>query len=310
MQKVRDYLKLLRFPAVFTALADIFLGRLLKKSSTLEPIGDFCLLLLCSASLYLAGMVFNDVFDRKIDALERPFRPIPSGAVSVRSAIILGIMLLMIGIGSAFFVTRQSLFVALMLTGAILAYDSFLKKTFLGPVAMGCCRFFNVMLGAAAFDEFAIFVWAPPQTYVAAALGTYIVGVTWFARNEAAEKNSKLQLMLAAGVVNLGLLFMLGLTFGKPDFLIWEWKGGASMQVGLLLAVIAYSINRRLFAALSNPSPETIQPAIKTMILSVIMLDATLILLQTGLEPFPIYSVMVAALLIPALFLGRIIYMT
>ncbi|VAX40408.1 hypothetical protein MNBD_PLANCTO02-366 [hydrothermal vent metagenome] len=310
MQTLRDYLKLLRFPAVFTALADIFLGHLLL-ARNLQPIGAFCLLLVSSASLYLAGMVFNDIFDRKIDAQERSFRPIPSGAVSLKSAIVLGMVLLVMGVTSAFFVSLQSLSIALMLTVAILAYDGFLKKTFLGPVAMGSCRFLNIMLGATAVEQLGESLWGAPQLYVAGGLAVYIAGVTWFARNEASEKISRWQLIGAAGIVNCGLLVMFGLIFSVPDFLAYAWHGKTSpLHVGLLLAAISFSLNRRMFVALKNPSPSTIQPAVKTMLLSVIMLDATLILLQTGLQPFPIYSVMVAALLLPALFLGRFIYMT
>ena len=56
---------------------------------------------------------------------------------------------------------------------------------------MGACRFLNVMLGAAVIGsgrDVALFVWAPPQIYVATAIGLYVAGVTWFARTE--EKTS------------------------------------------------------------------------------------------------------------------------
>ena len=43
------------------------------KWRTLEPVWDFVLLLLASSGLYLSGMVFNDVFDRRIDAQDRSF---------------------------------------------------------------------------------------------------------------------------------------------------------------------------------------------------------------------------------------------
>lgn len=76
----RAYLQLMRFPAVFTALADICLGFLLTHS-TLAPAADFALLAIGSSGLYLAGMVFNDFFDRHLDARERPGRPIPSGRI-------------------------------------------------------------------------------------------------------------------------------------------------------------------------------------------------------------------------------------
>src|SRR5262249_3783658 len=92
MQTLLAWLQLCRFAAVFTAMADIFLGYLLRHVD-LEPARDFGLLLASSSCLYLAGMVFNDVFDRAIDAIERPKRPIPSGRVPVRGAVVLGTVL-------------------------------------------------------------------------------------------------------------------------------------------------------------------------------------------------------------------------
>src|SRR5262245_11728078 len=94
------YLQLCRFPAVFTALADIFLGWLLTHAD-LAPGLDFGLLLAASAGLYLSGMVFNDVFDRAVDASERPNRPIPSGRVKLNHAIVFGSLLMLAGVIAA-----------------------------------------------------------------------------------------------------------------------------------------------------------------------------------------------------------------
>ena len=57
------YLQLLRLPTVFTAMADIVLGRLLLNDRTLEPYPAFFTVLAASCALYLSGMLFNDVFD-------------------------------------------------------------------------------------------------------------------------------------------------------------------------------------------------------------------------------------------------------
>ena len=58
---------------------------------------DFLLLLVTSASLYLSGMVWNDIFDRHVDANERPNRPIPSGRVPVRAAVMFAVTLMFVG---------------------------------------------------------------------------------------------------------------------------------------------------------------------------------------------------------------------
>ena len=87
MSTLRAYLQLCRFPAVFTALADIVLGYLLTRTQV-DSVPQLGLLLGASAGLYLSGMVWNDIFDRQQDAAERPKRPIPSGRVSLRAAIL------------------------------------------------------------------------------------------------------------------------------------------------------------------------------------------------------------------------------
>ncbi|MBT4866581.1 MAG: UbiA family prenyltransferase, partial [Planctomycetaceae bacterium] len=142
MTTLRSYLQLVRFPAVFTAMADIFLGFLLTHKA-LQPADGFVALLVASSCLYLSGMVFNDVFDRQVDGIERAGRPIPSGRVSPTAAVTLGSLLILVGLGAALFAGTQSLLIAVALTGFIFLYDGLLKRTPLGPVAMGCCRLFN-----------------------------------------------------------------------------------------------------------------------------------------------------------------------
>ncbi len=301
---VRAYLQLMRFPAVFTAMADVFLGFTLNRVSFAEAPWDLGLLVLASSCLYLAGMIFNDVFDRGIDAQERPERPIPSGRISVQAAAALGAMLMLAGIGAASTVGVNSLFVALLLSAFILAYDGWAKKTVLGPVVMGGCRFLNVILGASSLER-AFQVWGvsplqSPQLWIAAGLGIYIAGVTWFARQEARQSDRR-HLLGALIVANAGLLLLLGwvvkFTTGRPD------------QTALCLGfgAILLAINRQPVLALRDPRPERVQGAIRVMLLSLIMLDAMLVFIKTE-QVTP--AVMVAALLIPATTLGRWIFVT
>src|SRR5690348_7121700 len=116
MQKLLAWLQLCRFAAVFTAMADICLGYLLTHES-FEPAHDFGFLLAASSCLYLAGMVFNDVFDREVDAVERPKRPIPSGGVSVRGAVCFGAGLVVMGLLCSFAAGAGAGMVAGLLTG-------------------------------------------------------------------------------------------------------------------------------------------------------------------------------------------------
>jgi len=294
MGTLRAYLQLVRLPAVFTAMADIFLGYLLTHSNLAAP-ADFVRLLLASSSLYASGMVLNDVFDRNVDGKERPHRPIPSGSVPLPVAVVLGALLMGVGIAVAASVSRQSLIIALLLAACILGYDALLKRTVLGPLIMGGCRFLNIMLGASQ----GFFVWARPQLLVAPALGIYIAGVTWFARTEA-RVSSRAMLAAAVAVLNVGLAGLIG-------FVLY-WNGEAPKSAAIaLLVIVAVSIHRRAIPALLHPLPERVQPAIGTMLLSLVMLDAAIVYFKTGSWGFGLAT---AALLVPSLLMRRWINMT
>ncbi len=288
------YFQLMRLPAVFTAMSDIILGYLLTHNSFELPV-QFALLLVASAGLYLSGMVFNDVFDRKVDAEERPSRPIPSGRISTQNAAVLGGLLMLAGVGAAQTVGTQSLIVAGLLVVAILGYDTILKKTVLGPLMMGICRFLNVMLGASAVAR-EINLWVKPQLRIAAALGLFIVGLTWFARMEA--KNShRGHLVSGALVINAGLGALVWMLATYP----WPREINLSMVLAAV-GVVMLTIDRRLVQAILNPVPQNVQIAVKTMLVSYVMLNAIMVFVWTA---NPQYAIVTAALLLPTIILSR-----
>ncbi len=299
--RVRAYLQLMRFPAVFTALADILLGFLLTHE-TLAPVDQFVLLALASSGLYLAGMVLNDLFDRHIDARERPGRPIPSGRISPPTAAALGCGLMIVGPLCAAFVSRPAVAIALVLVGLILAYDRFLKHVSLGPIAMGpiamgACRFFNVMWGASAAGTH---TWDRPQLIIALAMGTYVAGVTWFARQEAAQ-SARTQLAAAAAVCHAAIVGLALIAIEMPEAAASRWTALAA------LALVTAWIDTRLISAVREPTPRNVQAAVKQLLLAIVLLDATMVECRTG---DPVLAMAVAALLIPAATLGRWIFIT
>ncbi len=300
------WLQLIRLPTVFTALADIMLGSLLAPTTPPARLGLLALLLIASAGLYLSGMVFNDVFDLHRDAVQRPARPLPSGQIRLGTAVALGVALMTAGLAAAAAVSQQtdsiaSLVIALMLAGCVLAYNAVLKSTPLGPLAMGACRSLNVLLGVTAAGSLEALGQGPPL-HVATGMGLYIAGVTWFARNEA-DTSNRHQLTAAVMLINLGLATLI--TFA--GLAISEIEKNATTSVLMLLALIVVSINRRLIAAIRDPRPERVQSGVGILLLSLIMIDATLALATSG-STTP--ALVIASLLIPALVLKRWIPMT
>ena len=289
-------LQLVRIPTVFTAMADIFLGFLLTRRS-LAPVDTFALLLAASVCIYWTGMILNDYFDRDVDGQERPGRPIPSGRIPAGSALKLGVMLNVAGLGLAACAGQLSLQIALLLTLCVWLYDGVLKKTPLAPLLMGSCRLFNVLLGASASPTGTM--WWCPQMHVAIGLGIYVCGLTWFARQEA-KTSARPQLISASFVINAGLATLFGFVHTAPD-------NSQRETAMFVLAVISVTIVRRLLRAISQPEPARVQTAIKMMLLSLIMLDATLVLFATGA---PALAIAVALLMLPAFLLARWIPMT
>jgi 4-hydroxybenzoate polyprenyltransferase len=301
MIDLRSAAQLVRLPNLPTAWADICLAAL-ATAALPKAWAPFGLVLLASSCLYCAGMVWNDFFDVEQDRRERPFRPIPSGRVSLRAAACLGTALLVAGLLFAFlagwvqWATGQAsspwrpVLLAAVLTGCILAYDGWLKKTWLGPVAMGSCRFFNVLLGISVSGALA-YPW-PLAPHLALVVGLYVAGLTWLARTEARQSNQS-ALGGATGVMAASLLLALALPAQVPS-------GTASFVFTPLLVALGFVLGLPIQRAIAAPTPANVQCAVKRCLLGLILLDA---ILASALAGTP--GLLLALLLIPSMLLRR-----
>ena len=301
------YAQLLRLPNVFTAFADVALGAAV--GAALFPSvpasfwGAMGLVAVASGCLYLAGMVWNDVFDRAEDAQARPFRPIPSGRVSVRAATILGVLLMAFGLvfaGLAGVPGRaewghEPLAYAAGIAAAVLVYDGGLKRTPIGPVAMAICRFLNVLFGLSLLPEGALDTGL--RMHLAGVVGIYIVGVTWFARTEEGRSNRR-QLIAAAVVIALALALALILKAKLPP-------GSGTVLYPYLLVAFGFLIGRPVARAVANPGPKEVQAAVKRCVLGLVALDAVLATAFAGLP-----ALAILLLLPPAFVIGKWVYST
>ncbi|GIJ25644.1 transferase [Micromonospora qiuiae] len=147
MTRVADLVELVRAPAALSVPGDVVAGA--AAAGALGPRTPA--LAASSVLLYWAGMAANDWADRRLDAVERPQRPIPSGRVSPGLAVGLAVGLTAAGVGLATAAGgRRAAAVALPLATAIWGYDLAAKNTAAGPAVMAACRGLDVLLGAAA----------------------------------------------------------------------------------------------------------------------------------------------------------------
>src|SRR6476646_4010771 len=145
---LRGYLELLRPANVVTAIADVLAGYAVVGRSHPRALPWLLGATMC---LYAGGVVLNDFFDRRLDAVERPERPIPSGRVAASTAAALGTALLLAGVLAASQATRDAVFVAVAIAAFVVLYDAITKHhAIVGPFNMGLCRGLNLVLGVSA----------------------------------------------------------------------------------------------------------------------------------------------------------------
>lgn len=231
MSQARHYFQLLRLPNLFTAMADIMAGAWVATGITGYPFSPLlATLLLSSTCLYAMGVVLNDYFDRDIDLVERPERPIPSGKISPSSALRLGIVLGIAGIGLSSFVSLSSLIIALLITLSLWIYDQYAKHhPVFGPITMGICRGLNLLLGLSLI---------PGQIYSYWWLSgfglLYITAVTLMARGEVGDGLYPIRVRFVAIIIVLcsaGILmlqtpaFLWATLLAVGFFLIWTLSG-------------------------------------------------------------------------------------
>lgn len=287
--RVWPYLQLMRPANLVTAAADVLAG--FAAAGRAEP-AALPWLLAAGVCLYGGGVVLNDWFDRSLDAVERPERPLPSGRVPAGQAALLGFALLAAGIGVASLASPASGVLALLIAGCAVLYDGWGKhQRVLGPLNMGACRGLNLLLGVSAAPAMLGERW-----YLALIPVAYIAAITAVSAGEVhggQRRTGLLALGLMAGV----LLALLGLA-ATPGFHL--------LPLVPFLALLAARVLPPFGRAARAPEPARLRAAVKAGVLSLILLDAALAAGYAGL----LYGLSVAALLFVAAALARLFAVT
>lgn len=183
----RAYLELARVSNVPTVAGNAIAGTLVGTFGRTDvPAADLVRGAAITATacglMYVAGMALNDFADRRIDAVERPGRPIPSGRVSPEAALAFASTFLLGGLTLLLLVDRAALVAGAALAACIVLYDLVHAATRLSVVLMGACRALAMATAGLAFGLPA----APAPLVVAAALlAAYVASFSVVARREA-----------------------------------------------------------------------------------------------------------------------------
>lgn len=135
--------------SVITALV-VIMGGLLAHSE--ELLFDWYLLILAGISAALVGggtNSMNDYFDREIDTINRPDRPIPSGKVQPKFALGYGVFLTLLGISLGYIVSATNGLIAIIVALLLFWYNIILKrKMLIGNIVVALCAGLSFVYGA------------------------------------------------------------------------------------------------------------------------------------------------------------------
>ena len=297
---IKHYFLLLRVPNLFTVPSNILAGYFSVAQSLPTNSSDLSLLVASSVLLYVSGIVFNDYFDIEVDRRERPFRPLPSKKVSKRTAFVAAAIAMIAANGLAFIVSTLSFTVAIILSVIILSYDYQLKQTIIGPVLMGSARALNVFLGASAILPAAISLpnVLPEQRLTTLGISAflYVLSITLLSRMEVGPikpaRTVTLPFMVIFGVIAIIII--------ATSFRVFQVDVVVSLS--LFVGIIIITFKRTIFEG----SSASIQRAVKTLVLSIIVLDSIFISGTLGLY----YGLPILLLIIPPIFISRKLYVT
>ena len=266
MRRLTGFLRLMRPANIVTAIADILAGMIISGylASPEYSLLPVFLLVVATIGLYGGGVVFNDVFDTELDKIERPERPIPSGLVSKKNATVLALLLLVMAIIAASFVHKEgllsiSVLFAFIIAIAAVVYDKWGKHhSLLGPVNMGLCRGFNLLLGMSIIPATVMQYW-----WLGIFPIIYIAAITMISRDEV-HGGKKKTLYAAAAFYLIVLAAISWFAYSNAQLLY---------AIGFIL-LFGIMIFLPLSKAIKDPVAKNIRQSVKAGVLAVILMNA------------------------------------
>jgi 4-hydroxybenzoate polyprenyltransferase len=177
---MKNWLQLFRAPNLFTVPGDPLAGFLLASAGAGVFHAAIAPIILASLLFYGFGLLLNDLMDLREDRAERPSRPLPSGAVNLKTVRVVAALIAIAGLGICAHTGTKPFLYGSAIVLAVTTYNCGVKKIPLfGVINMGVCRGLNVLLGATLAPVFTASV-----ITAALVIAVYITAVSLLARDE------------------------------------------------------------------------------------------------------------------------------
>jgi 4-hydroxybenzoate polyprenyltransferase len=241
-----------------------------------------------SLCVYGCGMVWNDLADLERDRTLAPTRPLPRGAIRVRDAALLGIILPTVALMLAAATGPIVVVMTVLLLLFIAAYDFAGNKIpVLGPVLMGMIRGTHAVLWMTAADPTTPqrllsgirgYQWSEPIVHYAVLLMLTIACITWLSELES-RRGRRLELVL------LGIIWILFTVTAATSALSGAWfvqlfaTGGyllSTAWIAIVLASTAFALvwpGRAWLKVLRSARRRHVGPVVGACFAALLVLD-------------------------------------
>jgi len=152
---VNPYLKLIRpVNCLMASLAVILVGIIVRGYGISEYWVQTLLGVIVVFFTTAGGNTLNDYFDREVDMINHPERPIPSGKITPKNAMFYGSSLLLLSLLVSVFINSLTLLIVIIAIVLILTYEySFKKKGFVGNVTISTLVAMLFIFGGAIYGN-------------------------------------------------------------------------------------------------------------------------------------------------------------
>lgn len=259
----KQYAALTRISNLPTCWTNVLTGCAIGSAGACEPVAILPVIILSViiSLFYMAGMALNDLVDVKIDREQRPDRPIASGRISPRAALILIVILFAAAFVLLLVYYRHCMYLAMLLTAMIVLYDITHKRFWYSIVFMAWCRALIYIISACAVSGAGTRAFSTDIVIASAILGLYIAFITLIGRSENIEQLDKRRWLSIAIMLLVPAAFALSLP--------------ATVYPCIIALVLLIILSRA--ALLAFAEPPQIKQAVLTWLACICLLDCLLL---------------------------------
>ena len=120
----------------------------------IPPLRISLLSLLIPMMGWIAGLYLSDYLDRKLDSIQKPHRPIPSGKIKPSEALAIGFLFALTGFILSFLLTVNNVILVFVVAALVFSYTKFSKsRGILGNVNRGFVTVAAYLFGVFSIDQ-------------------------------------------------------------------------------------------------------------------------------------------------------------